>query len=164
MPILVNSLDLIKTLMRKVLSLLVLAITGTFLIHCGGGDAEPSAEQKVKETLTADGGEWGQNSSSTVVVDGLDVTDDLFSGFTITFGDGTYSTTGTSPVFPSSDTWTFKPNTEGKVLIRASDDKELTISSLTDSEIIFTLVWDQTTTSGGRQRSIPGPHVFTLKK
>ena len=158
------TIDLMKTPMRKLLSLTALALTATLFVHCGGSDGEPSAEDQVLKTLTANGGQWGQNSSSTVEVDGVDVTEELFDGFTITFGDKTYTTTGSSPVFPSSDTWTFKTNTEGMVLIRASDDKEITINSLTDSELVFTLVWDQTTTSGGRQRSIPGPHVFSLKK
>jgi hypothetical protein len=152
--------------MRKLLSLIVLTAISIGFIHCGGGGGDPelTEEQKVLEKLTANTGKWGGNATSTVVVDGLDVTDDLFSGFSITFTEGSYTTTGTSPVFPSSDTWTFKANTNGTVLVRASDDKEMTISSLTDTELVFTLVWDQTTTSSGRQKSIPGPHVFTLKK
>lgn len=155
-----------KTPMRKLLSLIVLGAVSIGFIQCGGGggDPAPTAEQLVLEKLTANTGKWGGNATSTVVVDGLDVTDDLFSNFSITFTEGSYTTTGTSPVFPSTDSWTFKAGTEGTVLVRASDDKEMTISSLTDSELVFTLVWDKTTTSGGRSKSIPGPHVFTLKK
>jgi hypothetical protein len=156
----------LKTPMRKILSLATLMALATMFVHCGGGGGDPelTEEQKVKKTLTAGTGQWGQNSASTVTVEGVDVTKDLFSGFTIKFTDGGYTTTGTSPVFPSSDTWSFKPNTDGKVLVRGSDEKEMTITSLTDSELVFTLTWDEFTTTGGRQRSIPGPHIFTLKK
>jgi hypothetical protein len=157
---------ILKTPMRKILSLATLIAISTVFVHCGGGGGDPelTEEQKVTKTLTAGTGQWGQNSASTVYVDGLDVTEDLFSGFTITFTDGGYTTTGTSPVFPSSDTWRFKENTNGTVIIRDSDEKEMTITSLTDTDLVFTLTWDQTTTSSGRQRSIPGPHVFILKK
>lgn len=152
--------------MRKILSLILLTAISIGFIHCGGGGGDPelTEEQKVVQKLTANNGKWGGNATSTVSVDGLDVTEQLFDGFSISFTENGYTTTGSSPVFPPSDTWAFKPNTNGTILIRNSDSKEMKITSLTDTELVFTLTWDQTTTTAGRQKSIAGEHVFTLKK
>lgn len=155
------------TPMKLVSLVCLLAVCVTFM-HCGGSDPAPvvpTAEEVVLEALTADGGTWGQNSASTVLVDGTNVTSDLFAGFSIKFTASGYTTTGTTPVFPRSDTWSFKPGTDGTVIIRGHDDREIEIISMTDTELVIDMEWDQTTyEEGGRSKSIQGTHRFTLKK
>lgn len=135
-----------------------------FLAACGGSDPEPSKTQseKVTEMLTAGGGTWSPASSSGVTVDGVDVTEDLFPGFTITFGDGTLTTTGTSPVWLREDTWQFKDES-ATTIIRGQDSREVVIQEVTSSQLTLALDWPETT-SGGRNGSLKGKHVFILTK
>jgi hypothetical protein len=154
---------LLKT-MKITLSILAFGVV-CFLSACGGGDPEPSKTQseKVTEMLTAGTGTWAPANSSGVTVDGVDVTEDLFSGFTITFQDGTLTTTGTSPVWLREDTWQFKDES-ATTFIRGQDSKEVIIEEVSSSQLKLALEWSETTTSGGRKRSLKGKHVFTLSK
>ena len=132
---------------------------------CGGGEPEPeppSESEKATELLISGTGTWTPTSSAGVTVDGVDVTDDLFQNFTITFKEGTYTTTGSSPVWPSQDTWRFKDET-GTIIIRDHDEKEIAITEISASRLTLTLEWSETT-YGGRKNSLKGKHIFTLDK
>lgn len=130
---------------------------------CGGDDPAPLTQtQKVTQTLTSTGGTWTPATSGGVTVDGVDVTDELFAGFTITFLEGTYTTTGTSPVWPAEDTWRFKDET-ATIIIRGVDQKEVTITEISASQLKLSLVWSETT-YGGRKSSLKGKHEFHLNK
>ncbi len=134
------------------------------LTGCGGSDPVPTQAQKVTQLLTADGGTWSPAALSGVTVDGVDVTDDLFAGFSITFHENTLTTTGTSPVWLPEDTWRFKDET-ATVIIRGQDQKEVTILEISATQLKLTLEWNETTTkSGGRLHSLKGKHEFLLTK
>jgi len=133
------------------------------LAGCGGSDPKPTQEEKVTKMLTSGGGTWAPRNNAGITVDGIDVTNELFEGFSITFGKGTYSTTGTTPVFPREDTWRFKDG-QAKVIIRGSDNKEMTLVEISDTQMKLTLFWDETTTSGGRTGALRGNHEFILSK
>jgi hypothetical protein len=160
-----------KTLARfaSALTLLTLSIVAINFMGCGpdpGPDPvepEPTLKEQRTTLLKAGGASWTP-SSSGIKVDGVDVTADLFDGFTIKFEGSTLTTTGTTPVWERTDTWSFKDD-NANVIIRGSDGKEVTISSISASELKLTLEWDQYTyEEGGRQKSIPGTYEFTLNK
>jgi hypothetical protein len=160
-----------RTLARfaPALTLLTLTIITLSFMACGGGGEptpvtpEPTAKEKQTELLKANGSSWTP-ASSGIKVDGVDVTSDLFDGFTIKFDATTVTTTGTTPVWERTDTWTFKDD-NANVIVRGSDSKEITITSLSATELKMTLEWDQYTyEEGGRQKSIPGTYEFTLNK
>ncbi|HYC85989.1 MAG TPA: hypothetical protein VEB86_12245 [Chryseosolibacter sp.] len=136
-------------------------------VHCGGDDPkppEPTQKEIVTEKLVAGGSSWSASTSGAgITVDGVDVTNEFFDGFTIKFTGTTLTTTGTTPVWLRTDTWTFKDD-NATAIIRGQDNKEVAITSISDTELKLTLQWDQTTYEGGRTRSIPGTYVFTLKK
>ncbi|HET9486462.1 MAG TPA: hypothetical protein VFO54_03465 [Chryseosolibacter sp.] len=141
------------------------ALTVVFLLSgCGGSDPEPAPTQaeKVIQMLTSNGGKWTPLTSAGVLVDGVDVTQDLFSGFTITFLENTYTTTGTSPVWLAQDTWQFKDES-ATIIIRGQDNREITIELISDTQLKLTLDWP-TTTNGGRSHSLKGKHEFFLNK
>lgn len=137
----------------------------TFLVTlaaCGGDDPAPKTEaEKTTEMLTSGDATWSPATTAGVTVDGIDVTDELFPGFAITFGDGTYTTPGTSPVWPAQDTWRFKDES-ATVIIRGSDEKEVAITQISATQLTLTLDWPITTTTTGRSTSLKGKHVFTL--
>lgn len=136
-----------------------------FLVGCGGDPApNPGAIEKVTKMLTSNGGKWSPAPSMGVTVDGVDVTDDLFAGFSITFHEKTFTTTGTTPVWLREDTWRFKDKT-ANVIIRGQDQKEITITEISETQLKLTLEWTATTTSqGGRQHSLKGTHEFLLTR
>lgn len=133
---------------------------------CGGSDPKPTPTEaeKVTAMLTGNGtATWKPAATAGVLVDGVDVTTDLFSGFSITFQEKTFTTTGTSPVWLRQDTWTFKDES-AKVIIRGQDNKEITITEISETQLKLTLEWTQTTHSGGRAGSLKGKHEFILNK
>ena len=130
---------------------------------CRGDDPAPvSQTEKVSQLLTANGGTWTPAASLGVTIDGVDVTNELFSGFSITFMNDTYTTTGTSPVWPSEDTWTFRDDAATNI-VRGEDQKEVTITEISATRLKLTLEWPETT-YGGRKSSLKGKHEFILNK
>lgn len=149
-------------LISRVCLVIALAALG-FLVSCKPDEPTLTPEQKVTKILTENGGTWTLPSVAGVTVDGLDVTQDLFAGFSITFGEGTLTTTGTTPVWLRQDTWSFKDES-ATVIIRGQDNKEITISEITDNQLVITLEWEYDTFEGGRAKSIKGTHQFTMEK
>ncbi len=149
---------------KSVRILFALALLCSVFAGCKKDDPKPvlTEAQKVTQMLTSNGGTWNP-ASSGVVVNGIDVTQDLFPGFSITFSENTFTTTGTSPVFLRHDTWSFKDET-AKVMVRGQDGKEMTIIEISDNVLKFTLAWDQTTYEGGREKSLAGNYEFTFSK
>jgi hypothetical protein len=155
----------------RILSLLLsgflLFVVTVVFTACGGGSDDPkpidkTEKEKNTELLVASGGSWTA-ASSGITVGGVDVTADLFKDFSIKFTDTQFTTTGTTPVFLRTDTWHFKDET-AKVIIRGQDNKEMTIESISATQLKLSLQWDETTYEGGRKKSIPGTYVFTLTK
>lgn len=143
----------------------ILALLSVWVLSGCGGDSDPAPTEaeKVTKLLTASGGTWAPASNGGITVDGVDVTDDLFPGFSITFYESTFTTTGTTPVWLPEDTWQFK-DSSAKVIIRGQDDREITITELSATQLKLTLEWPATTTSGGRSGSLKGKHEFILNK
>jgi hypothetical protein len=148
------------------LTALVVLLTLT-LNRCGPPVEPPTDLEKYKTLLT--GGKWSPSSATNwVVVNGVDVSE-LFKDFTITFTATGYTTTGTTPVWPRTDTWKFKTEASVKqgvanIVIRNSDGSEVTIESLDEKAMKVTLFWNKETTEGGRSTSIIGKHEFTFSK
>lgn len=152
---------LITLLLRSALTLSIIVLG--FTMSCKPDEPTLSTEQKVTKILTDNGGKWNLPAVAGVTVDGLDVTQDLFPGFSITFGEGTLTTTGTTPVWLRQDSWSFKDES-ATVIIRGQDNREITISEITEDQLILTMEWEKQTFDDGRLKSIKGTHQFTLEK
>ena len=160
-----KSTTLIKISLLTSLVLVVCGISG-----CGGDSpkpVEPTELEKYTTLLTA--GKWSPSATTNwVVVNGVDVSE-LFKDFTITFTATGYTTTGTTPVWPRTDTWKFKTEASVKagvanIVIRNSDGSEVTIESLDDKTMKLSMLWNKETTEGGRTTSVIGKHEFTFSK
>jgi hypothetical protein len=150
--------------MKTCLTYAIVALLLITLPCCKKDDAKPTQEQRVTTLLIKGTGKWTPSATGGVTVEGIDVTEDLFKDFTITFTADKFQTTGTTPVFLREDTWRFKDNT-ATVILRGQDDKEILVEAITENELQLSLEWDQTTyEEGGRTRSIPGTVVFTMSK
>jgi hypothetical protein len=154
----------IKTLVISILVMMCAICLSVSLWGCKDDPKPRQTEaQKVTKLLTSNGGRWSPAGAAAITADGIDVTQDLFAGFSITFSENTFTTTGTSPVWLRQDTWTFKDET-AKVIIRGQDGKAITITSISETQLKLTLQWDQTTYDGGRKRSLAGSYELVLTK
>jgi hypothetical protein len=124
------------------------------LIGCNGGE-DDNKIKKNKKILTS--GTW---KVSDVQVNGTNQ-NALFSGFTITFAEATYTSTNGDPVWPATDTWSMQNET---TITRGSDGVNIFIQQISESALKLELIWNKTTYGPGRSQSVAGQHVFTLTK
>jgi len=142
---------------------------------------EPSQQEKYTQLLTQNGGQWSPAAgSNAIILEDIDVTDELFPGFTVKFTSDLITVTGTSltpsgisPVWFSPDdpdmpytpdTWGFKdPNVNVADVIEVGSGREITIVSITATELVLQMEWDGDPTYG-RTSSLPGVYTFTLTK
>ncbi|MGE0587573.1 MAG: hypothetical protein AB7O48_03300 [Cyclobacteriaceae bacterium] len=145
-------------------ALITLAVT---MLGCKSKNDDPqppelSEQEKVIAILTSGTATWTPPASTGVTLAGIDVTEEFFSDFTIRFTGNQLFTTGTTPVWLRQDTWEFKQGTSN-IIIRGQDNKEVTITNISETQLILTLDWTETT-FGGRTNSLPGRYSFTLNK
>jgi hypothetical protein len=135
---------------HKFISALCLFILTSALYSCKPDLPDlPGVSDVNKQLLTTR--TWEIN---TVTVDGLEKTSS-FAGLTLSFQDGSYSTTHSTVVWPAAGTWTFKD--KSGLLILRDDNIEITITSITARQLVLEFVWNKNTPG-----SIPGTHVFTF--
>jgi hypothetical protein len=121
-----------------------------------GGDPEPETESERVTTLLTTG-TWKLNS---LTVDG--VAKSTFAGMTITFTNGSYTSTKGEPVWPSSGSWSFSDPT-AKVIMR-SDQTPVNIDAIDANNLTLSITWTKTTLGPGRVSSVAGKHVFVMGK
>jgi hypothetical protein len=95
--------------------------------------------------------------AGSIVVDGTDVSAN-YQGFSLTYADGSYTTTNGAELFQARGTWEWID--EQASMIRLDDGKELTIVSLTDVRLTFTFNFSE----GGARAGIPGNYTVSVVK
>lgn len=151
-----RSFDLSSYMKLRILLCFILALP---LLFSNCGEEELTAEEKVTNLLVS--GTWKPVANSITI--GGDDASSLFIGFTIQFTKNQITTTGTTPVWQRVDTWQFKPGSQAQVIIRGSDNREISIDEITNAQLKISIEWDKTT-YGGRVKSLPGVYEFTLTK
>jgi hypothetical protein len=126
------------------------------LISCGGDEAKPSTQDKVRKLLTS--GTWNVQS---VTVDNLDAIE-FFEGAKVTFTKNGFTSVNGAPVWPASGTWSFG-NTEATKIVRA-DGVEITITLIDENTFACNLYWDENIFEGGRSNAVEGEHFFVFVK
>lgn len=153
--------------MRQLIQLSIsLAFIGLALLQlsaCGKDDPppappEPTEAERVTSLLTSGTGRWPLTS---VTVEGENAAE-IFKDFSITFTNTGYTTTGTTPVWKRSGTWTFTDASATK--FRRDDNVEVTIESINETSLKLVLFWEQELTEPGRTNALRGRHEFTLTK
>ncbi len=156
--------------MKKIRLTLLCCCAFALLTNCGedGPDTPPKTESELRAEIMAGGtGNWTPPTGTPVTVNGLAVPE-LFEDFSIKFTStgtgGTYTTTGTTPVWARSGTWTFVGDDGLK--FKREDNLEVTITDITQTSLKLSLEWDETTFSErvGGSKSLAGTTVFTLSK
>jgi hypothetical protein len=119
---------------------------------------EPTQAEKVVSILTGGNATWPLTS---VTIDGENGAE-LFKDFSIKFTATGYTTTGTTPVWKRTGTWTF--TNDDATAFKREDNVVVTITSISETQLKLSLNWTETTHEGGRVQSLAGKHEFILSK
>src|SRR5690349_3070728 len=106
---------------NKVSVLCLLTLT---FAACSKKNSSTAAEQNTNILVS---GTW---NISSVMVDNIDKSS-MYSGMTLNFTSGSYTTTNGKVVWPASGSWLFA-SSDGKVINRG-DGIDITVSQITDS-------------------------------
>lgn len=139
--------------MKTLYKILFLTFTaGIILIGCDKDkEVEKSVQEKFTEEIT---GTW---SASSVVVDNVNLTD--FNSFSLTLGDGTYSTENANGVWPATGTWSYTDT--GITSITRDDNIVMTINLVDDNTLTISFIYSS---SGGRTNGINDNYTFNLTR
>jgi PBP1b-binding outer membrane lipoprotein LpoB len=135
------------------ISMVAILLAAAFISGCHD---EPSVSEKVEGMLVSV--TWNK---PVVTIDGIDQSN-LYQDFTITFTKTNYSTSGGSPLWPTSGTWKFTDETAKA--IRLDENKEVQINEITETNLELAIQNDNTTFKSGRINSVKGINKFRLIK
>ena len=135
------------------ISMVAILLAAAFISGCDDG---PSAAEKVEGLLLSVA--W---IKPIVTVDGIDQSN-LYQDFNITFTKTNYTTSGGSPLWPSTGTWTFKD--ESATVMILDGTREVQINEITGANLELAVQNNNTTFKSGRVKSIIGKNVFRLSK
>jgi len=144
-------------LSRHLEIILFLTVLIIILSSCGGkggGAEEPTEQDLAFEKLS---GAWSLNNGGSITLDGTNVNAN-YAGFTLSFTDGSFTTTNAGDLFPASGTWEWVGETSNQ--IRTGRGKIVTISTLTTSNFQFSFTKNASNAAAG----IDGNYVISLNK
>lgn len=140
--------------------LTALALVATVTLNSCKKDDDPSPTERNLDLLTAHG--W---DLTRVTVNGVDKTA-LFEGLTLQWNeDNTFTTSHGGVMWPVNGTWSFTDGTGQELFVSLSDleDAQVTVETLTETSLVISLHWDETTIGQGRGKSVEGDHVFEFE-
>jgi hypothetical protein len=135
----------------------VLALSAAVSLSSCKKDDDPSATETNLSLLTAHS--W---DLTRVTVNGVDKTE-LFEGLTLHWAENnTFTTTHGGVMWPTTGTWSFTDGSGQGLFVSLIDlqDAEVSIETLTETTLVVSLHWDETTIGQGRTKSVEGDHVF----
>jgi hypothetical protein len=97
-----------------------------------------------------------------VTVNGTDRTS-LYEGLVLSWTKNqTFSAASGGVIWPSTGTFSFTDNTGNSLIVSLANNEEAQVSivTLTDTDLIISLQWNESTLGPGRAKSIEGEHIF----
>ncbi|NVJ46377.1 MAG: hypothetical protein HWE07_04590 [Cytophagia bacterium] len=143
--------------MKKREIITILIILGLILLafSCNPDDPiEPSLQDLTYENLA---GEWALGQFSSIKVDGADVSAN-YPGFSLSFAEGTYTTTNAGNLFSPNGTWEWTDTDATQVNL--DDGKVISIQSLTTSKFVFSFI----KSDGPVRAGLAGSYTITVEK
>ena len=128
-----------------------------FLSNCKGHNERVKTPAEIAREKLVAGSPW---TLQTAKVDGVDKTS-LYQGLTITFMSNSYTSTHGGVIWPASGTWDFTDES-GTTMVRISDGLEISIETLTETQLVISFAWSQGTVGSGRSQSVSGQHTLTF--
>ena len=138
----------------KKLMICAIALSMFSLLGCGG-KSDPDPETPQKKAFEYLSGSW-KISGGSIKVDGKDESTQ-YPGFSLSFTETGYNSSNAGKLFKASGTWKWKDVKTDKLITLGT--KEITITELTKSKLVFTFTF-----AGAGAAGIPGSYVVTLTK
>lgn len=147
---------------KKIINPLIFSFFLVFallLASCGEDPSDPQPTQQELTRLIMINSPW---KMVKVTVDGFDQTN-VYRDLVLNFQNTQYTADNGKGVWPATGFWSFD-NTEATAFTR-SDGVRVEIQNITDSSLILSLDWDETTyITTGRTLSLEGQHIFEFGK
>lgn len=150
--------------MKRIHWLYILTLVSLPFLGCDEEDQKTEAEKRA--SIIAKGTKsWSPTINTPITVNGVDVSS-LFEGFSMKFTNtgtgGSYTTTGSTPVWARSGTWSFVDK-KGNSFIR-NDGVDVEVIAISNSSLTLSLEWPENTYENGRNNSLAGTTIFTLTR
>ena len=129
-----------------------IALSMFSLLGCGGGPDPETPQKKAVDYLL---GTW-KLSGGSIKLDGQDESSQ-YLGFILSFTKTDYSTSNGGKLFNASGIWKWKDGKTDKLITLGT--KEITITELTESKLVFTFTF-----AGAEAAGTAGSYVVTLTK
>lgn len=143
-------MNYIPTRESLVLSLVMLSLFAG-VSSCGGGGGEPEkTPQEIAQELLLT--TWNMTA---ITLDGSDVSE-LYPGFSITIGDGSFTTTNAGGLFPAQGTWDWVGDSDN--MIMTGRGKSITITTLSASSAVLSFI----KTSANQAAGSSGSYVINF--
>ena len=147
----------------KILPICTTIILTGFLsfISCKSDDGPSVTEvERVKNLLVGNASIGTQWNVASVTVDGIDYTDE-FVGLTLTFSEGSVTSTNGKAVFDSSDSWAFTDES-ASIISTGSTGLQITIQNISNNSLVLSFILDEDVY--GRSEAVAGENVFTFTR
>lgn len=126
------------------------------LASCGSDDTSgPSLQDLTFEKLA---GNWTLSTNGSIRLDGQNVSAN-YAGFSLSFADGSYTTTNAGDLFRANGTWQFVGETAESISLDSGE--EITVLELTETRFVFSFSSNGT---GGTAAGIAGNYTITVVK
>lgn len=143
--------------MKRYLSLLLICTAFLSVLSCTNSEGEPdvTAQEEAFEKLA---GQWGfgSNNEGSIFIDGVDATLN-YSGFSLSFTDGTYQTQNAGSLLNASGTWEWLD--EDARQLQVDSGEVITLNELTETRLRFSFTSDGNVAAGSA-----GNYIITLVK
>jgi hypothetical protein len=146
-----------STLNRHLEFIILLVVLVAILSSCGGKDGEPDGPSDQDLAFEKLSGAWTLSNGESISLDGSNVSAN-YTGFTLSFTNGSFTTTNAGDLFPASGTWEWVGETTNQ--IRTGRGKVVTISTLTTNSFQFSFAKNASNAAAG----IGGSYVIALNK
>lgn len=151
-------IEQLKLKLFKHLELLILLVVVMLIVSsCGGGgddDPGPTPQELAFEDLA---GTWTLANGGSITLDGDDVASS-YTGFTLSFTNGGFTTSNAGDLFPATGTWQWVGESTNQ--ITTGRGKQVTIITLTTSAFQFSFTKTATNSVAG----VSGNYVIKVVK
>ncbi|WP_323758011.1 hypothetical protein [Roseivirga sp.] len=120
---------------KRIPFLSVLVLLVMVLIGCGSDSPIGKTINELAFEKLA--GDWSYGTNGQIILDGQDVSLN-YVGFSMSFTDGTYTTTNGGDLFKATGTWTWANETGGSINLDTGEEVTILDLSLTSFKFSFT--------------------------
>lgn len=148
-------------ILKSIFNVFLLLCVLTFLA-CDSGSDDPAVTEteRVTNLLIGNSSIGTQWTLSSVSVNDIDYTNE-FTGLTLTFSEGSVTSTNGKAVFDSTDTWSFTDE-NASAFTTSSTALQITIQEISNNSLVLVFILDESIY--GKVDAVAGENIFTFTR